>query len=165
MNTNRIGFSATEILLPDFTKVDGSRWAVVACDQYTSEPAYWEATANTVGDAPSTLRLILPEVYLSETEARVPAVNRAMKEALDSVLVSYPDVMIYLERVQSDGKIRRGVIGAVDLECYEYTKGAETLIRVASSTAPELMDRPYDGNFFATFKYEWMDENGLCFSV
>ena len=137
MNTNRIGFSATEILLPDFTKVDGSRWAVVACDQYTSEPAYWEATANTVGDAPSTLRLILPEVYLSETEARVPAVNRAMKEALDSVLVSYPDVMIYLERVQSDGKIRRGVIGAVDLERYEYTKGAETLIRATEGTVLE----------------------------
>ena len=117
--------------------MDGSRWSVVACDQYTSEPAYWEETAATVGDAPSTLRLILPEVYLSETEARVPAVNRAMKEALDSVLVSHPDAMIYLERVQSDGKIRRGIIGAVDLECYEYTKGAETLTRATEGTVLE----------------------------
>lgn len=137
MNKKSIGFSATDILLPDFDKVDGSKWAVLACDQYTSEPAYWEAVKKEVGDAPSTLNMILPEVYLSEAEERIPQINEEMKRILGSHLVAHPDSMILLYRRQSDGSYRTGIIGAVDLECYEYTKGAETLVRATEGTVLE----------------------------
>lgn len=126
-----------EILLPDGKKTDMSRWAAVACDQYTSEPAYWKSAAEYVGDAPSTLSMILPEVYLSETEERLPAIHAAMEKNLSEVLVAHPDAMIYLERTQSDGGVRRGVIGAVDLECYDYHKGSASLIRATEGTVLE----------------------------
>ena len=63
-------FASANILLPDFNKIDGGRWAAVACDQYTSEPQYWEGAAEVVGDSPSTLKIILPEVYLSSVSER-----------------------------------------------------------------------------------------------
>lgn len=131
-----IGFCATDILLPDFKCVDGTKWAVVACDQYTSEPAYWENAAKIVGDSPSTLRLILPEVYLSETEQRTADINREMAR-IQSELVNYPNAMIALERTQSDGTVRRGIVGALDLECYEFSKGAKALTRATEGTVLE----------------------------
>jgi uncharacterized protein (DUF1015 family) len=137
MNEKNVCFFPAEILLPDFDRVDGTKWAVIACDQYTSEPNYWEQVAKTVGDAPSTLSLILPEVYLSEAEARIPAVNEAMKTSLESVLQANPDAMIYLERTQADGRIRRGIIGAIDLACYDYKKGSQSLVRATEGTVLE----------------------------
>ena len=71
-------YSAADILLPDFQSYDPAKWAVVACDQFTSEPEYWEKAETIVGDAPSTLRMILPEVYLSEGNERIPAINETM---------------------------------------------------------------------------------------
>ena len=130
-------FTAAEILLPDFTRQDAAKWAVVACDQFTSEPEYWENAAKTVGDAPSTLSLILPEVYLAESEARIPRVNATMNNYLQDVLVAHPDAMIYVERTQSDGTVRRGVVLAVDLEEYDYKKGASSLIRATEATVVE----------------------------
>ncbi|MBQ8431885.1 MAG: DUF1015 domain-containing protein [Clostridia bacterium] len=132
-----IGFDSAEILLPNFNQIDGTRWSVVACDQYTSEPAYWEAVAATVGDAPSTLSMILPEVYLSETEKRIPRINQSMQTLLDTLLVSHPGAMIALERTQSDGCVRLGLIGAVDLEQYDYRKGSDSLIRATEGTVLE----------------------------
>lgn len=137
MKQQPIGFYPAEILLPDFGRVDGTRWAAVACDQFTSEPAYWEETEAIVGDAPSTLRMILPEVYLEESDGRVPAINAHMERILKEHLVAHPDAMIYLERVQSDGCVRRGLIGAVDLECYDYQKGSTSLIRATEGTVLE----------------------------
>ena len=125
---------SADILLPDFDKVDGTRWAAVACDQYTSEPQYWENAAATAGDSPSTLKVILPEVYLNETEERVPKINAEMEKYLRDVLVSHPDSMIFLERTQRDGVIRRGIIGIVDLEDYDYNRGSESLIRATEGT-------------------------------
>lgn len=133
----RIGFGSTEILLPDFSRVDGTRWAVIACDQYTSEPEYWESTAELVGNAPSTLDLILPEVYLSETEKRIARINEEMSCVLHNVLIAHPHAMIGLIRTQSDGKLRRGIIGAVDLECYDYGKDSKSLIRATEGTILE----------------------------
>ena len=132
-----ICFGAAEILLPDFKKVNGTAWSVVACDQYTSEPAYWDAAKEQVGNAPSTLSLMLPEIYLHESASRIPAIREAMDEALKEHLIAHPDSMIYLERVQSDGAIRRGIIGAVDLECYDYTAGSTSLIRATEGTVLE----------------------------
>lgn len=127
-----------DIYLPDFDKVDGSRWATVACDQFTSEPEYWESAAEFADNSPSALNIILPEAYLSETEQRIDRINQTMREYLSDVLVCHKNTMIYLERVQSDGKIRRGIIGAVDLEEYDYSKGSESLIRATEGT---VLDR------------------------
>jgi len=130
-------FAPADILIPDFDKYDGTKWAAVACDQFTSEPEYWEEAALKVGDAPSTLKLMIPEVYLDETEERLPKVHKAMDDYVKNVLVSHPDSLIYLERVQSDGRIRRGIVGMVDLEHYDYNKGATSLIRATEGTVLE----------------------------
>ena len=130
-------YKSAEILLPDFSSVDAKKWAVVACDQFTSEPHYWEAADKEVGDAPSTLRMILPEVYLSEAEQRVGAINDTIKEYLNNILLAYPDSMIYTERTQSDGTVRRGIVMAIDLEAYDFKKGASSLIRATEATVIE----------------------------
>ena len=130
-------YKSADILLPDFSSVDAKKWAVVACDQFTSEPHYWEAAKAEVGDAPSTLNIILPEVYLNETEKRIPAINATMDEYFNNLLVSHPDSMIYTERVQSDGTVRRGIVMAIDLEAYDFTKGASSLIRATEATVIE----------------------------
>ena len=130
-------FCPANILLPDFNKVDAHRWAVVACDQFTSEPEYWEDAAAIVGDAPSTLRLFLPEAYLSRAEQEIPSIQATMKQYLSEVLCEHPDSMIYVERTQSDGTIRHGLVLAVDLEAYDYTRGSSSLIRATEATVLE----------------------------
>ena len=130
-------FHAAEILLPDFEKVNGTLWSAVACDQYTSEPEYWERADATVGNAPSTLRLMLPELYLEDSERRIPLIHAAMKDALEQTLVAHPNAMIYLERTQSDGRVRRGIVGAVDLNAYDYHKGSTSPIRATEGTVLE----------------------------
>ena len=130
-------YKSADILLPDFSSVDAKKWAVVACDQFTSEPHYWEAADKTVGDAPSTLRMILPEVYLSQTEERIPVINATMEKYFNELLISHPNSMIYVERVQSDSTVRRGIVMAIDLEAYDFTKGASSLIRATEATVIE----------------------------
>ena len=132
----KLGFYPANILLPK-EGTDMSRWAVVACDQFTSQPEYWQAVEDTVGDAPSTLRLILPEAGLNapDVEDRIAAVNAAMGEYLAGGLFqTLEDSLIYIERVQSDGKIRHGLIGMVDLEQYDFTPGSGALIRATEGT-------------------------------
>ncbi len=130
-------FSAADILLPNFDKVDGGRYSAVACDQFTSEPEYWHDAERVVGDSPSTLALILPEVYLKESAARVPIINDTMRRYLDGILEIHENCMIYLERTQSDGAIRRGLVGKIDLMCYDYTKGAQSAVRATEGTVAE----------------------------
>ena len=130
-------FLPSDILLPDFYTVNGTAWATIACDQFTGEPQYWNTLDERVGDAPSTLRLILPEAFLSETEARVPVVQKNMEQYLREVLVRHQNRMIYLERVQSDGRVRRGLVGMIDLEHYDYNRGSRTLIRATEETVPD----------------------------
>ena len=133
-----IPFKRGNILLPK--NADMTKWSVVACDQYTSEPEYWNDVEKIVGDAPSTLKLTLPEIYLEDENVseRIAKINSNMKSLLDEDFFNeYKDSMIYLERTQSDGKIREGLIGVVDLEAYSYEKGAETLIRATEKTVIE----------------------------
>lgn len=137
MNYEKDVFDAADILLPDFSQTDGTRWATVACDQYTSEPAYWQAADALVGDAPSTLRMILPEVYLHEANERIPKINSTMSQMLHRVLQNYPHAMIAVSRTQSNGTVRRGIVGAVDLECYDYRAGSHSLIRATEGTVLE----------------------------
>ncbi len=127
----------TNICLPDFSRVDGQKWASVACDQFTSQPEYWAEAREFVGDMPSTLDLMLPEAYLDRKEELIPVINDHMKKYLSDVLVEHKDSMIYLERVQSDGRVRNGIIGAVDLEEYDYCKGAVTCTRATEGTVLE----------------------------
>lgn len=133
-----IPFKRGNILLPKST--DMTKWSVVACDQYTSEPEYWNDVEKIVGDSPSTLKLTLPEIYLEDEniDERITKINNNMNELLNSDFFNeYKDSMIYLERTQSDGKIREGLIGVVDLEAYSYEKGAETPIRATEKTVIE----------------------------
>ena len=130
-------FFDANILLPDMSVTDAKKWSVIACDQFTSEPHYWEAAEKEVGSAPSTLRIILPEVYLSETQARIPTINSTMESYLSDILVEHPNSMIYTQRTQSDGKVRRGIVMAIDLECYDFKKGAKSLIRATEATVVE----------------------------
>ncbi len=130
-------YRGADILLPDFTRVDPQKWAVIACDQFTSEPEYWQAVSNLVADAPSTLHMFLPEVYLSESEVRLPAIRRAMDQARQTLLLPHADTMVYVERTQSDGAVRRGIVLAIDLEAYDYRKGSSSLIRATEETVLE----------------------------
>lgn len=131
----RYGLSDADILLP---KKNFESWAVIACDQFTSEKSYWQSAEKFVGNAPSALRLILPEIYLNdEKEARIAAINRTMNAYLHSdVLAVHPDSMLYVERKVSGG-MRRGIIGIIDLEAYDYHKGSHTLIRATEETVLE----------------------------
>ncbi len=131
-------FKPADILLPDFSRVDGTRWAVVACDQYTSDPDYWKTAEAFVGAAPSTLRLMLPEIYLGKDDAvRIRSIHAEMEKALQTVLQVHKDCMIYLERRLEGGKVRRGLIGAVDLEAYDYNKGSTSAVRATEGTVLE----------------------------
>ena len=132
-----IPFKPADILLPDFSTYNGTSWSCVACDQYTSQPDYWESADATASDSPSTLRLIIPEVYLAETDARKPRVLSAMEDYLREVLVAHPDSMILVERTLRSGETRWGLVGAVDLLTYDYRKGADSLIRATEATVAE----------------------------
>ena len=135
-----LGFAPADILLPK----DGSdmtKWAVIACDQFTSEPEYWQAVEKEVGDAPSALRLILPEAHLNDADVdgQIAAINASMKQYLaGGVFRTLEDALIYVERTQTDGKIRHGLIGKVDLDCYDFTPGSGALIRATEGT---VLDR------------------------
>ena len=135
MNNQWPGFGPADILLPQ--NCDLTKWSVVACDQYTSQNDYWERVAQTVGDAPSTLKLILPESQLEDGhfEEHVADINRTMDAYLDQGLFRpLPNALIYVERWLDNKKLRRGLVGVVDLECYDYNAGSSSLIRATEGT-------------------------------
>ena len=134
----KLGCKPADILLP--RDCDMTKWAVVACDQFTSQPEYWEEVERIVGDAPSTLRLILPESKLNDAdvEEHISAINAAMADYMArDIFKTYGDSVIYIERSQSDGTIRHGLVMAVDLEQYDYTPGSGSLIRATEGTVLE----------------------------
>lgn len=135
MNNQWPGFGPADILLPQ--NCDLTKWSVVACDQYTSQQDYWERVAQTVGDAPSTLKLILPESQLEDGhfEEHIADINRTMDEYLDQGLFrTLPNALLYVERWLDNKKLRRGLMGVVDLECYDYNAGSSSLIRATEGT-------------------------------
>ena len=134
----KLGFYPANIMLPK--DQDMNKWAVVACDQFTSETAYWEAVEKQVGDAPSTLRLILPEANLKapNVDEFIADINASMEKYMaDGIFETLTDSLIYIEREQSDGKIRHGLIGMVDLDTYDFTPGSGALIRATEATVQE----------------------------
>ena len=135
----KIPFKTADILIPK-KGIDMTKWSVVACDQYTSEPEYWKEVENFVGDSPSTLNLTLPEVYLESDNVneRIENINANMEDMLKRDLFDeYKDSLFYIERTCNDGKVREGIIGVVDLEDYSFEKGSQTLIRATEKTVIE----------------------------
>lgn len=130
-------FTKADILLPKLDAEGMNKWSVVACDQYTGEPNYWKAVFGTVGDAPSALNLILPEIYLEDEdcEKRIEKINKAMAAYLaDGLFEEYRDCFMLTKRVQADGRLRAGLIGCIDLEMYDYNKGSRSQVRATEAT-------------------------------
>ncbi len=132
-------FYPADILLPK-KGTDLHKWSVIACDQFTSEPAYWRETERIVGPAPSTLRMILPEVYLDgpEETRRLDAIRHSMERyGQEGLFAEYRDAMIYVERTDSGGKVRAGLMGCIDLEQYDYRADSTSSVRATECTVAE----------------------------
>lgn len=130
-------FGTADILMPDVNKTDMTRWSCIACDQFTSEGEYWDSVETLVSDAPSTLRLMLPEIYLSRSAEATARINENMHAYLDSVLIEKKNVMVYLRRTIPDGRVREGIVGKVDLEEYDYRRGSRASVRATEETVLE----------------------------
>lgn len=129
-------FMPADILLP---AKNPEKWAVIACDQYTSEPEYWENVRKTVGNAPSAFNIIFPEAFLGKNNAeKISKINSVMKSYLEGgVFKEYKNTFVYTERTLKNGKTRRGIVGLIDLDNYSYEKGSKALIRATEATVKE----------------------------
>ena len=137
-NIPSLGIQIPDILLPN-NSVDPHKWAVIACDQFTSQPEYWQQVASIVGDNPSTFHITLPEIFLGKPEEtlRLQSTQVRMKEYLDQGILVPNQGMIYVERTVG-GRTRRGLMLALDLEHYDFSKGSQSLIRATEGT---ILDR------------------------
>jgi uncharacterized protein DUF1015 len=134
-----LGVLIPEIYLPK-PGTNLTKWAVVACDQFTSEPEYWHDVEKLVGDSPSTLNLTFPEVYLEQPGAdqRIANIQLSMRSYLDSGLLEPRTGLIYVERTVGS-RTRRGLVLALDLERYDYNKGSRSLVRATEGTIVERL--------------------------
>jgi len=124
-------FHKASILLPQ-ESVDMQKWAVIACDQFTSDLAFWARVQEKVGDAPSTLHMILPEAWLGQVDepAYARQVNETMARYLEEdVFQEIPASFIYVERLLRNGKLRRGIVGAIDLDEYDTSAASNSVLR------------------------------------
>jgi len=133
-----LGIQIPQVYLPK-PGTNLTKWAVVACDQFTSQPEYWNEVEKIVGDAPSTLNLTFPEVYLEKPggEERIHNIQATMHKYMDKGIFQPQDGLVYVERTV-DGKTRKGIVLALDLEAYDYNKGSSSLIRATEGT---IVDR------------------------
>ena len=141
MRNSELGIEAPKILLPK-VGVDLTNWSVVACDQFTSQPEYWEKLAQEIGEDPSTLNMVFPEVYLGDpdSEERVGRINATMEDYLEKGILEEMDPgFILLDRKTSHAPTRRGLIVALDLEKYDYKPGSQSLIRATEGTIEDRL--------------------------
>jgi uncharacterized protein DUF1015 len=133
-----LGIQIPQVYLPK-KGTDLTKWAVIACDQFTSQPEYWNEVEKIVGDAPSTLNLTFPEVYLEKPggEDRIKNIQSTMHKYMDEGILQPQDGLVYVERTV-DGKTRKGIVLCLDLEAYDYNKGSSSLIRATEGT---IVDR------------------------
>ena len=133
-----LGIQIPQVYLPK-PGTDLTKWAVIACDQFTSQPEYWNNVEKIVGDAPSTLNLTFPEVYLEKPggDDRIQNIQATMRKYMDQGILQPHDGLVYVERTV-DGKTRKGIILCLDLEAYDYNKGSSSLIRATEGT---IVDR------------------------
>ncbi len=132
-----LGIQIGNILLPG-PGIDLKKWAVIACDQFTSQPEYWQQVETIVGDAPSTYHLVLPEVYLvaPDEPARIQRIQANMHAYLEQDIFTRCDSLVLVER-QVEGRVRHGLMLALDLERYDFSKGSSSLIRATEGTILE----------------------------
>jgi hypothetical protein len=137
-NYPSVGVQSPDILLPR-EGLDLTKWAVIACDQFTSQPEYWRQVQSLVGDQPSTLNLILPEAFLCDSEdpAVIKKTQETMQAYMQEKLFQQVNGMVLVERT-FNGRRRRGIVLALDLEHYDYNKGSQSLIRATEGT---IIDR------------------------
>lgn len=129
-------FKAANILLPNVESIE--KWSVIACDQYTSQPEYWTRVRENIGEEISSLNLILPEAEMGNMDNRIERINKNMDEYMNTgVFKEYENVYVYVERTLSNGTIRKGIVGMVDLEEYDYSDNATTSIRATERTVEE----------------------------
>lgn len=130
-------FEPADILIPK--GVDMKKWAVIACDQFTSQPEYWERVEKNVGEAPSSLKLIFPEAKLGEASAdMVSKIRETMETYLaENLFKEYKNSFVYVERTLLDGSIRKGIVGAINLEEYDYSHHSLSGIRATEKTVVE----------------------------
>ncbi len=134
-----IGIQIPKTYLPR-KGIDLEKWSVIACDQFTSEPEYWQEVEKIVGSAPSTYNLILPEVFLGKPgeEARIKSIQDKMGQYLKKNVLVPHEGLIYVERTVG-GRTRRGIMVCLDLECYDFTKASTSLIRATEGTIVERL--------------------------
>lgn len=130
-------FEPADILIPKTAEME--KWSVIACDQFTSQPEYWERVEEYVGDAPSSLKLIFPEAKLGEeSEGMVSKIREAMEQYLkDGIFEEHKNAFIYVERTLLDGSIRKGIVGAINLDEYDYSPHSLSGIRATEKTVIE----------------------------
>jgi len=141
MNFPNIALHVPTILLPN-PEVDLEHWAVIACDQYTSQADYWNQVEAIVDDFPSTLRLTFPEIYLEDTDKnkRIAKINTAMQTYLaEGILLAQKPGFILVDRKTSHAATRKGLVVALDLEHYDFNVGSKTLIRATEGTIVERL--------------------------
>lgn len=128
---------SANILLPRQVSMD--KWSVVACDQFTSQPEYWKRVRENVDKAPSTIHMVLPEAELETAgQAEIKKINENMSRYISSgIFAEYKESYIYVERTMQNGKIRKGVVGVIDLEEYSYEANSESKIRATEKTVVE----------------------------
>ncbi len=134
----QMGIKIPEILLPK--NLDVSTWSVVACDQYTQAREYWNSVGKTVNGKPTTLNIILPEVYLNDSDKpeRIKKIRKTMNEYLGNGIFSEPQKeFVYVERTTAYGRVRRGLVAAIDLETYEWKPFSKALVRATEATIVE----------------------------
>ena len=129
-------FNPANILLPN-DGIDMEKWSVIACDQFTSQADYWNAVEKYVADAPSTLNVVFPEIYLGTTtkQERIKYINNTMDTYLtDGTLKqAVADGYVLVERTTESG-VRLGIVGLIDLEDYDFDPKNKTLIRATEGT-------------------------------
>lgn len=128
-------FTPADILLPRVD--DMTKWSCIACDQFTAEPEYWREAERIVGSEPSTLRLMLPEAWLGvrDSAAETRKIYAAMKDYVNrGMFRTVEDSFVYVERTLPSGAVRRGLVGKLDLECYDWAPGSATPVRATEGT-------------------------------
>jgi len=144
-NFPEIGVQIPQILIPK-SYIELNKWSVIACDQFTSEQEYWTSVENYVDGAPSTLNLLLPEIYLGSQreEELIHHAHESMRSYIAKQLFNTCEGFVLVERAISshdpknyNKKTRHGLLMALDLEKYDFSKGSQTLIRASEGTILE----------------------------
>jgi hypothetical protein len=129
-----VAIAPADILLP-YSQADLNKWAVVACDQYTSQAEYWRDVESAVGENPSALRITLPEIYLAQSGERVPFIHKTMADYMEKGILreEVKGGFVLTERTTESGS-RLGLVAAADLESYDFDAGSRSMIRATEGT-------------------------------